>query len=108
MKDFSESLRASFPVFPITLQLLKTFDSRESILQPLTPVKSEQKTDTLIAGIGEDNSDLRKLTQTLLGGFVFFALPRSGSQCNSLPETSPSIPYPGTFCQGGFRSCASF
>jgi hypothetical protein len=56
-------LRASFPVFPITLQLLKILDSRESILQPPTSVKSEQKTDTLIAGIGKDNSNLRKLSQ---------------------------------------------
>jgi hypothetical protein len=59
MKDSSESLRALFPAFPITLQLLRSLDSRRNIPHPLTVVKSEQKTDTLVAGIGEDNSDLR-------------------------------------------------
>jgi len=62
MKDCSESLRASFPAFPITLQLLKFLDSRTSIPQPLPAVKLEQKTDTRLAGIGEDNSDLHLLT----------------------------------------------
>ena len=63
MKYSSESLRALFPAFPITLQLLRSLDSRESIPHPLTAVKSEQKTDTRLAGIGEDNSDLRKLAR---------------------------------------------